>query len=1195
MQTNFKSNLLIGFGVSLTILLLSSVASYVSIRNLLDSASLVNHTNQVILELEQLMTSLKDSEAGQRGYLLTSDEQYLEHYELSRKVAAEKVELIAQLTVDNPAQQESISELRLHVGSRLGTLKEVLDIKDATGVIDIDTLNKGRILMRSVRDTVEKIEDREQELLAARTKTLTTFSRFTPALIVIAALIALIITISFYLRVSNDFKQRLQLQKDLQQRDKDISTRIDIIKNIADKIALGEYTIRVDDQQADSLGFVANSLNKMAESLQKSFGLLSEKEWMQTGIASLNDVMIGEKSVAELSRDIIEFVTTYIDGHAGAFYIYEQNDIVFAAGYAYVADASRSSFRMGEGLIGQAIATGKVMELKDVPSASVYIKFTSGEAHPKHILALPVYDGRKIKGGIEVASLSGFSDIDVEFIKSCTHSIGLALTTAQNRRRLQELLEETQSQAEELQSQHSELESINGELEIKTEKLQASEEELRVQQEELRMANQELEERSRLLEDRNQIITERNIEIQTKAEELALSARYKSEFLANMSHELRTPLNSILLLSRLMSENTQHNLTTDQIEYARVIETSGKGLLSLIDEILDLSKIESGKMELEYVNVPVRDIVRDMESLFSPVAQEKGIQFVTSVAAEVPPTIETDKMRLEQIIRNLLSNAIKFTAEGYVSMAFVIDGSDEESLNIIVKDSGIGIAKDKQQLIFEAFQQADGSTQRKYGGTGLGLSISRELVKLLAGNIHVNSELGQGSEFVVTIPLKKLSGLSSKAGKPSESTQEFIPRDVTEKKYISTTIPENIPDDRDDVTTTDKVILIVEDDTNFAKSLLEYTRQKGYKGVVAVRGDEGLSLAKQFMPLGILLDIQLPVKSGWEVMEELKADPQTRHIPVHTMSSHEVKHESLRKGAVDFIDKPVVFEKMQEVLQKIEYVLTHHPKKVLIVEENPKHASALAYFLKTFDVKLEVEDDVDGALSLLRRNDVDCVVLDMSIPNQKAYDTLEEVKKTPGFENLPIIVFTGRSLSRTEEMRIKQYADSIVVKTAHSYKRILDEVSLFLHLMEKNEAAEIGGSKYGKLNKFEDVLKGKTVLIADDDVRNIFSLTKALESYKVNVLTAIDGKDAIKQLQANPQIDIVLMDMMMPEMDGYESTAAIRKKPEFKDIPIIAVTAKAMMGDREKCINAGASDYITKPVDVDQLVSLLRVWLYERG
>jgi signal transduction histidine kinase/CheY-like chemotaxis protein len=719
-----------------------------------------------------------------------------------------------------------------------------------------------------------------------------------------------------------------------------------------------------------------------------------------------------------------------------------------------------------------------------------------------------------------------------------------------------------------------------------------------VQQEELQQANQELEERSRILEEKNELILERNLEIQAKAQELAQSTSYKSEFLANMSHELRTPLNSILLLSRLLSENHENNLSTDQIEYANVIQSSGKGLLTLIDEILDLSKIEAGKMELEYSDVPTQDVVNGLLALFTPIAKDKGIEFSAALEEGAPAMLETDRLRLDQILRNLISNALKFTKKGSVELTISRVNS---GLAFAVKDTGIGIPESKLSTIFEAFQQADGSTRRQYGGTGLGLSISRELAKLLGGEIRVTSEVGQGSEFTLVVPLHRNRQLPRPENKSQPLADLISAPDLlngssaiptTSEEYLSKVIPASIPDDRDTITPDDKVILMVEDDTSFARSLLDYTRSKGYKGVVAVRGDEGLELARQYRPVGILLDVQLPVKSGWEVMDELKADPVTRPIPVHMMSSYQVKHRSLSKGALDFIDKPVAFEKLSTIFAKIEEALSRHPKKVMIVEEDPKHAQALSYFLQNFNVVSEIHHTVQEGIEAINHEKTDCVILDMGVAGQQSYDFLEEVKNSPGFENIPVIIFTGRNLSVNEEVKLKQYADSIVVKTAHSYQRILDEVSLFLHLVDAN-SSESKTSRFRRLGDMEEVLKGKTILVADDDVRNIFSLSRSLENYKMNVVSAVDGKDALAQLEEHGNIDLVLMDMMMPEMDGYESTRRIRANPKYKKLPVIAITAKAMTGDREKCIQAGASDYITKPVDVDQLISLLRVWLYQ--
>jgi hypothetical protein len=623
--------------------------------------------------------------------------------------------------------------------------------------------------------------------------------------------------------------------------------------------------------------------------------------------------------------------------------------------------------------------------------------------------------------------------------------------------------------------------------------------------------------------------------------------------------------------------------------------SSGNSLLGLIDEILDLSKIEAGKMELEFSDVSTKEITDNLSGLFTQVAKEKNIDFQI-ISKDAPIVIKTDKMRLEQILKNLISNAIKFTEKGSVSLEIKINTDDDKIICFIVKDTGIGIPLDKQPLIFEAFQQADGSTKRKYGGTGLGLSISRELAKLLKGEIILHSKENEGSTFTLCLPvfgseIKKVV-VEKSPSKPIENSEES---EVTQlkNKYISTTIPDEIEDDRNTIVMGDKVILIVEDDMSFAKSLLTFTRKNGYKGIVSVRGDYALNFALLYKPVGILLDIELPIKSGWEVLEELKNNMQTKHIPVHIMSSHQLKQESLLKGAVDFLDKPVAFDKIPDVFMRIEHIVNKESQKVLIIEDNPKHAKALAYFLENYNINSEIKSDVSDGLKALNKADVDCVILDMGIPDKQAYQILDSVKKSPGLENLPVIVFTGKSLSLKEEVKIRKYADSIIVKTAHSYQRMLDEVSLFLHLVEEDKGVN-GKESYKKLNLLNNILLDKTVLIVDDDVRNIYSLTKALEVFKMNVITAFDGKEAIKILDENPNTDIVLLDMMMPNMDGYETAEEIRSNPKYAKLPLIAVTAKAMTGDREKCIKAGASDYITKPVDIDQLLSLLRVWLYDK-
>jgi len=973
------------------------------------------------------------------------------------------------------------------------------------------------------------------------------------------------------------------------------------LAHAAEEIGKGNFNILLTPRSDEDI--LVNSMKKMKQELKRLSKESEDKIWVHTGIEAVVTSIAVEKDVKLLGTDSLTAIIEYLKCEVGVFYTVNNDVLEFTAGYA-IADQSAVSATLafGETLVGQAALKKEIVHLEDIPKGYITIKSGTGELKAKHVLIIPLVHDGIVEGVMEIGSLYKINDSAIEMVEQVKTNIAIALQTAKNRTQLHELLLQTQVQAEELQTQHSELENLNFELEAQSQKLQASEEELKVQQEELMQTNQELEERSKLLEERNELIVERNIEVQQKARELEQSTRYKSEFLANMSHELRTPLNSILLLSRLLSENGEQNLSADQVEYAQVIQSSGNGLLVLIDEILDLSKIEAGKMDLDFTDVAIETIVNDLKSLFTLLAKEKKVDFSISVDPAVPERIETDSVRVEQILKNLVSNALKFTSQGSVSID-ITNAPDDAFVSFRVKDTGIGIAKDKQQLIFEAFRQEDGSTRRKFGGTGLGLSISRELAKLLGGEIKLNSEAGQGSEFTVYIP--KIKPEEKPAAAENKDEPLLLPVPVKEEavaakartaaKYSTTIIPQNIADDRDVIEKGDKVILIVEDDTNFAKALLDYTRKKGYKGVVSVRGDEGIELAKLFTPTGILLDIQLPVMDGWEVMDELKSDPRTRHIPVHIMSSNQLRKESLQKGAIDFINKPVALDQIQEVFQKIEHVLSKKARKVLIVEENPKHAKALAYFLETFHVSAEISNDINEGLNALQKDTIDCVILDMGIPDNQSYETLEAVKKNPGLENLPIIIFTGKSLSKVEEQKIKQYADSIVIKTAYSYQRILDEVSLFLHLMEENKQPEKQNGKYKMLGALNEVLTNKTILIADDDIRNIFSLTKALEQHNMKVLTAMDGKDALQQLEENKHVDVVLMDIMMPEMDGYETTKRIRRDFRWRNLPVIAVTAKAMSGDREKCIQAGASDYISKPVDIDQLLSLLRVWLYEKG
>lgn len=1159
-----------------------------------------------MIAVKDVLISLIDVETGNRGYQITGAENFLEPYDRGIKEYSKALARAQSVGLSDESQLERLALLQSDADRNIKTIELFVENRHKGIVMTRDEMLMGKNYMDNCRKIVKDFVLFEEKGLEKKNRDLDSSSATTILFILFSSLAAIIVTLFFYVKLRNDLLRREKLEKELKDKDLEISRRLNVIQQVASRVSNGDYNQRVNDEFDGNLGDLVDSLNHMTDSLKTAFDKINKSDWKQKGLALLNESLVGNKLQKQVTSDSLGQLIDYTNSINGAVYLINDGKLLLSS-YSGLEKNMKQTFDPGEGMVGQVFVQKQVKAYNDLNDDDFVTSFASSKVKIRAILLIPIILDRLTFGVIEVSSSENFDQDKIDYFVESSRNIAIALRAARGREKEQRLLEETQAQSEELQVQHSELENLNSELEAQTQKLQSSEEELKVQQEELMQTNTELEERSKSLEEKNQLIAERNIEIQRKAEELALSTQYKSEFLANMSHELRTPLNSILLLSRLMGENHEENLTEDQMESAKVIQSAGSSLLTLIDEILDLAKIESGKMSLEYEDVVIIEVVNDLKNLMDPLVKEKGIEFNLNIDKSLANSLETDRLRLDQVLRNLLSNALKFTKEGSVALNIRKDPENKDFIIFSVKDSGIGIPEDKQKIIFEAFQQADGSTQRKFGGTGLGLSISREIAKLLGGHLSLTSKVGEGSEFSLSIPISESSRgtLVHVGGHSDQDLVDIILDDVEEIKNIidyeandvtaafsHLEIPEDVEDDRDSISKGDKVILIVEDDTNFAKALLKFARMQNYKVVVVVRGDQALSAAMEFYPNAILLDVQLPVMDGWKVMDELKSNPQTKPIPVHMMSSLHVRKESLMKGAIDFINKPVAMEQMTDVFRKIEDALKRSPQKVLIVEENAKHANALSYFLSNFDISLSVEDTVEDSVKAFNQNGVDCVIFDIGDNRRNAYKIIEAIKSYEGLENLPIIIFTEQNLSTSEELKIKQYADSIVVKTAHSYQRILDEVGLFLHLIEeKNSSPENIRNK--TLGSLTEVLSGKKILVTDDDVRNIFSLTKALEKYKVEVVVAMDGVQALDKIAEHPDVDVVLMDMMMPNMDGYESIREIRKIPKYFRLPIIAVTAKAMMGDRQKCIEAGASDYITKPVDMDQLLSLLRVWLYQ--
>ncbi|MEO5999867.1 MAG: response regulator [Chitinophagaceae bacterium] len=1197
MKFTFIRNLSMGFGLSLLILLLSTAASYFSINNLLKSLHLVNQTDSIIHELQNVFSTLKDAETGQRGYLLTGEKEFLEPYIGAEQKALKTLGTIKELTMYDSVQYGNCDRLQQIINERIFYLKDLIDRKKANKPFTNAELVLGKSKMDEARSVVKIMEDRARFSLVSKNERLALLINYTPVAITVGALLALSIAIIFYGRIRNDFETRSRLQQELKQKDHYITRRIEIIQDIATRISAGNYLIRINNEEKDTLGSLGDSLNRMAESLQYSFDLLLEKEWLSSGIAELNNRMTDETDIYRLSSNIIKHLSNYTNSQVGTLYLLENEDVLNLTGtYAFVDDGARKVFKLGEGLIGECALSGQQKVLKEFNNDCILINFATGQIKPKSIIAVPVFYEKKLKGVIELATINEFSKKDLSFLTSITQYVGIGINSVQNRIKLQQFLEETQSQGEKLHAQHSDLQNVNAELEVSTRNLQASEQLLKIHQQELENANQELEGRTSLLEERNKIILAGNIAIQVKGEELRLSNQYKSEFLSNMSHELRTPLNSILLLSGLMANNKDRKLNEEHVEFAKVIHNSGNGLLELIDEILDLSKIESGKMDLCYEHTLINDMVVNMMDLFTEVANQKEIEFIINVDPQVPLNIETDRMRLEQVIKNLISNALKFTSVGGKVIFSISKPLNQDKFIVFaVKDTGIGIATEKQEIIFKAFQQADGSTQREYGGTGLGLSISLKLVNLLGGEIKLNSEIDKGSIFTVHLPCSKPRSIKLPDRKnldiPGIEYLKPTPLQLKEQNMIYP-LKEHIADDREEITLGEKVILIIEEDVMVARMLLDFARQNGWKAIVALRGDVGLDLAKKFIPTGILLDIQVPGKDGWQVIAEIKNNLPTRHIPVHIISSNNFKKESIDYGAADFINKPISFDKIAGAFEKLNVMLTRKKGKVLILEENEMHAKALAFYLQSENVNIEIKNNIDDGIESLFKVKVDCVIVVLNGTDGNSYDIVEKVRNTEELEKLAIIIFTDQYISERQEPYIKQYADCILLKDTDTYKSILYEVSAFLKPPNEEKDNKISDT-YKTPGSFNEVLKGKTILIVDNDIRNIFSLTKALEAIQMHVVTAMDGKELLLVLKENPDVAIIIMDMIMPQINGFEATRQIRRNTTMSSIPIIAQTTKTLPGNREKSIEAGASDLITKPVDIDKLLSFLRVWLYE--
>lgn len=1002
----------------------------------------------------------------------------------------------------------------------------------------------------------------------------------------------------------------------------DISDEFNIA-SMAGIIASGNYEVRLDPR-SDSDELVI-ALNSMAEILGNLRDENKRSSWIKNGQIELENAIREKHDLDAILGSIITCLAEHTGAGIGAFYLTDSSDgaLHLRAGYAY--DRQRSIpavYSPGDGLVGQCALEKKPLLLSDVPDDYIKISSGLGEATPDHIYFYPVLFEEVLIGVIELGVLGQFEDAKQAYIEKACETVGVAVNLARIRMKQQELLEETQSQSEELQTQQEEMRQTNEELEEQSQALEESREKLQNQQEELRQTNEELEERTEELEKRSEEITRKNTELEDsrqmlkdKAEQLEISGKYKSEFLANMSHELRTPLNSMLILSELLKKNEKGNLSEKQVEFASTVHDSGVSLLNLINEILDLSKIEAGKIEFVFEDVSLTFVLNEVKRYFEPVSREKSLEFIISRSDDLPEAITTDEQRLGQILRNLLSNAFKFTEKGSVKLEvrklpqshMLWDGSViKNAISCDVTDSGCGIPEKKMKAVFEAFQQADGTTSRKYGGTGLGLSISRELARNLGGEIKVSSIEGKGSTFSLIIPADGPSLNEVKAqeppGRPASEPEEKAvvhepPEPAETEGAGKTEEPEAgsgrsfVKDDRKEITPDDRVVLVIEDNPDFAGILYNIAHEKGYRCLVADDGEMGLQLSDLHRPDAIMLDIGLPGIGGMTVLARLKENLETRHIPVHVLSGFDKEREVLRCGALSFLKKPIGMGQIDDLFEKINLLSSNPVRKLLVVENDKATLKSVKELIEEKDVEVTGAAKGRTGLNKLISGHYDCIVLDYSLPDMSALEFLEEMKGNEVIPYIPVIIYTDRNLTEDERKDLDRYAERIILKDVNSKDRLLDETALFLHRIEK-DLPEKKRKVIAKLHDREAIFRNKNILVVDDDMRNVFALSSVLEDRGMILTHAKNGRESLEKLDAQPDTDLVLMDIMMPEMDGYEAMRRIRKQQRFAGLPVIALTAKAMKGDRAKCIEAGANDYLSKPVDLDRLLSMMRVWLY---
>jgi CheY-like chemotaxis protein/signal transduction histidine kinase/CHASE3 domain sensor protein len=1114
----------------------------------------VEHTDRVTRNATEAQRLQAEMQSSVRGYLLTGNEAFLTPYHAAGDQAQTLLTELRSLVADNPpqvARATRLAELQKTWSDYADDI--VARRRRGENVDELIQSGRGKRLADDARTTFAAFVDAERAL---RTQRNSDANRTAIAVIAGYLLFSAIVS-----------------------------------------ALLAYFGRRQMVQLSDTYARTIVDLATQTEQLQ-------EQAWLQSAQAELASQTVGQLTAQELGRQVLEFFGRHAGSVVGAAYVREpQGGLRRMASYGFSreAEAAPQTVLPGEGLVGHAAHGGEPQVVSPVPPG--YLRVTSGlgSADPHTLLLLPIRHEGEVNGVVELGLLAPPTPRVLALMRSVAEDAGASMAAARYRERLQDVLAETQQLNEELQVQQEELRTANEELEEQSRALRESQAHLENQQAELEQTNNQLAERTEQLDLRNAALRRAQEDLEQRADDLQRASRYKSEFLANMSHELRTPLNSALILSKLLADNAKGNLDAEQVKFAQSIHSSGNDLLVLINDVLDIAKVEAGRMEVHAEHVPVQRLADTLRNTFTPLAADKQLEFRLDIAADAPQSIVSDRQRVEQILKNLLSNAIKFTDRGSVVLA--IARGEASGLRFEVSDSGIGIPADQQELIFEAFHQADGTTSRRYGGTGLGLSISRDLATLLGGTLGVRSTPGQGSTFTLMLPADIAQPLPGAGQAPAPAvTAQPAPRPAALAPHTAAprAAPGDAPaaaplmpafaDDRDLPRGERRRVLVIEDEPQFARILFDLAHEYGWHCAVAHAAQDGFALALELQPHAILLDMRLPDSPGLSVLQQLKDDPRTRHIPVHVVSAQDQSAAALHLGAVGYALKPTTREQLQAVFARLDAKLSQQLKEVLLVEDDDVQRESVVHLIGDEDVRITAVATGEEALALLRERVFDCMITDLRLPDMQGGELLKRMSTEEICSFPPVIVYTGRNLTRDEEAELLRYSRSIIIKGARSPERLLDEVTLFLHKVESQLSTE-RQSMLRSARGRDRVFEGRRILIVDDDVRNIFALTSALEQRGAVIEVARNGREALEKLDAVPDIDLVLMDVMMPEMDGLEATRRLRQDKRFAKLPVITVTAKAMKDDQEQCLAAGASDYLAKPIELDRLFSLLRVWM----